>query len=190
VLFALVNLGIPDALTSGPRTATQLAAACGCPNTEWLERVLDAAVAYRLLCRRPVQSRTGAAQSVGSATDAATSADAESGVDVGASSDQQQTRHHAAERKHSLPSSNPPHTTFSKHSASQTDPEGKGTGKLVSELGGQYEYYSNSLTACLRSDHPSSTAAMVKLNEYNYAVASQLTQVGLGAYQGALPRDS
>jgi hypothetical protein len=56
----------------------------------------------------------------------------------------------------------------------------------VSELGGQYEYYSNSLTACLRSNHPSNTAAMVKLNEYNYGVASQLSQVGLWVCQGAI----
>lgn len=209
----LVNLGIPDALTNGPRTATQLATACGCPNPEWLERVLDAAVAYRLLCRRAVQSTTAAAQSattpeqsvVRGALGVACSAEGELNMDVVPVSDQQQPQLHVAQGNSSLlgalPTTNHTQTTASKLSSSQDHTQvafnqhlhtvpvirgaaGQCAGQLVSELGGQYEYYSNSLTACLRSDHPSSTAAMVKLNEYNYGVASQLSQVGLRACQG------
>ncbi|KAI8475395.1 MAG: O-methyltransferase-domain-containing protein [Monoraphidium minutum] len=43
VLFTLVELGVPEALQAGPRTATALAAACGAARPEWLARVLAAA---------------------------------------------------------------------------------------------------------------------------------------------------
>jgi hypothetical protein len=127
-------------------------------------------------------------------------------MDAMSVSDQQQPQKHVARGNSSLrgalPTTNQTQTTASKLSSSQDHTQvafnqhlhtvpvirgaaGQCAGQLVSELGGQYEYYSNSLTACLRSNHPSNTAAMVKLNEYNYGVASQLSQVGLWVCQGA-----
>lgn len=50
VLFAIVNLGIPEALKDGPKTADQLAAAAGRnTNPDWLCRVLKLAAEVGLV---------------------------------------------------------------------------------------------------------------------------------------------
>jgi hypothetical protein len=59
VLFAIVDLGIPDALKAAgsPQTASQLAVACGGKQVEWLDRLLQAAAALGLLTKRRARRR-------------------------------------------------------------------------------------------------------------------------------------
>jgi hypothetical protein len=52
VLFALVDLGIPDLLRKGPRTAAELAVDIGpAVNVDWLDRLLAAAYTMGMLNR-------------------------------------------------------------------------------------------------------------------------------------------
>lgn len=55
VLFSIVRLGIPDALSSGSKTAAELAAAIGpSTNSDWLDRLLSAAAVLGMLTRSKV----------------------------------------------------------------------------------------------------------------------------------------
>eukprot|EP00879_Flechtneria_rotunda_P007565 GHRR01007936.1.p1 GENE.GHRR01007936.1~~GHRR01007936.1.p1 ORF type:complete len:338 (+),score=66.66 GHRR01007936.1:154-1167(+) len=58
VLFAVVNLGIPDALLAGPMTASQIAKACSCKQVEWLDRLLKAAAVLGIVSKRKARQPT------------------------------------------------------------------------------------------------------------------------------------
>eukprot|EP00879_Flechtneria_rotunda_P012946 GHRR01013519.1.p1 GENE.GHRR01013519.1~~GHRR01013519.1.p1 ORF type:complete len:436 (+),score=106.88 GHRR01013519.1:320-1627(+) len=145
VLFALNNLGVPDALSAGPLTAAELAVKVG-PHTpvDWLERVLACAAAYGMLKRSkcPIampQTATSASPAQASHKGGCKHGAAESQQDTDRQRDQQQ------------PS--------------------KSAGALCTAQvpAPVHQYALNGVSAALVSSNPANMSAFLKLFEDHYA---------------------